>query len=156
VFHTRARAIGSPTKMLAQMFTVEKGRRLRTMLGSAPSAGYDVEIQVPNGFYRQAAGSRAVAPDVSTAPAGSRGNLTIVVSNSGPAVELTFTDMYHGGHPTTRRLHQGGRTRYTVGGGADGWYDVTITSSADSRFVRRLAGHIETGRPSISDPALGT
>jgi phospholipase C len=36
-----------------------------------------------------------------------------------------------------------------------GWYDITITSHADPAYLRRLAGHVETGRPSISDPALG-
>jgi phospholipase C len=36
-----------------------------------------------------------------------------------------------------------------------GWYDITITSHADPAYLRRLAGHVETGAPSISDPALG-
>jgi phospholipase C len=155
VFHTRAHPIGSPTGMLAQMFTVEKGRRLRTVLASAPSSGYDVEIHGPNGFYRRAAGSDAAAPEVSTAPGGSRENLMIVVNDAGRAVELTFTDHYRDGPSTTRRVRQGGRIIYTVGGDTNGWYDVTITSSADSRFIRRLAGHVESGRPSTSDPALG-
>jgi phospholipase C len=42
-----------------------------------------------------------------------------------------------------------------VGGTTHGWYDVTITSSGDTAFVRHLAGHVESGRVSISDPALG-
>ncbi len=37
-----------------------------------------------------------------------------------------------------------------------GWYDLTITTSSDSRFRHRLAGHLETGRDSMSDPAIGT
>jgi phospholipase C len=36
-----------------------------------------------------------------------------------------------------------------------GWYDVLVTSDSSPRYLRRLAGHIETGRPSVSDPALG-
>ncbi|MFB9840222.1 phospholipase domain-containing protein [Actinoallomurus acaciae] len=36
-----------------------------------------------------------------------------------------------------------------------GWYDLTVTSDQDRTFLRRLAGHVETGRPSASDPALG-
>ena len=35
------------------------------------------------------------------------------------------------------------------------WYDVTVTASTDAGFERRLAGHVETGRASASDPALG-
>jgi phospholipase C len=44
---------------------------------------------------------------------------------------------------------------YAVGGDTHGWYDITVTSSEDARFVRGLAGHVENGRPSVSDPALG-
>jgi phospholipase C len=155
VFHTRSRAIGSPAGMIAQMFTVDKGRRHRTVFAPAPSTGYDVEIHGPNGFYRQAAGSGAVAPEVATAPGGSGESLTILLSNAGGPVELTFTDHYHDRPPTTRRVRPGGRTSHTVGADVHGWYDVTIASSADSRFIRRLAGHVESGRPSTSDPALG-
>jgi phospholipase C len=32
------------------------------------------------------------------------------------------------------------------------WYDFTVTAAA---FTRRLAGRIETGADSISDPAMG-
>jgi phospholipase C len=42
-----------------------------------------------------------------------------------------------------------------VGGLTYGWYDLTVTSSSDPAFVRTLAGHVEDGRPSCSDPALG-
>jgi phospholipase C len=35
-----------------------------------------------------------------------------------------------------------------------GWYDVRVTVQG-SPFVREFAGHLESGRPSISDPALG-
>ncbi|MFX8180054.1 phospholipase domain-containing protein, partial [Acinetobacter baumannii] len=39
--------------------------------------------------------------------------------------------------------------------GQHAWYDLTITASIDAGFQRRLAGHVETDRPSVSDPALG-
>jgi phospholipase C len=32
-----------------------------------------------------------------------------------------------------------------------GWHDITLTAPA---WSRRIAGHLETGRPSRSDPAL--
>ena len=40
-------------------------------------------------------------------------------------------------------------------GKSSGWYDISITTEADSRFLWRFAGHVENGRPSTSDPALG-
>jgi hypothetical protein len=38
---------------------------------------------------------------------------------------------------------------------AYGWYDLSVTTNAHPHFQRRLAGHVETGRSSMSDPALG-
>ncbi|AMN44985.1 phosphocholine-specific phospholipase C [Rhodoplanes sp. Z2-YC6860] len=35
------------------------------------------------------------------------------------------------------------------------WYDFIVTSDSDSDFERRLAGHVETGRASVSDPGMG-
>jgi phospholipase C len=34
------------------------------------------------------------------------------------------------------------------------WYDLLVTDDQDPTWLRRFSGHIETGRPSISDPAL--
>jgi phospholipase C len=36
-----------------------------------------------------------------------------------------------------------------------GWYDFTIETESDPSFQRRLAGHLETGYDSMSDPAFG-
>jgi phospholipase C len=36
-----------------------------------------------------------------------------------------------------------------------GWYDLVIKVEQDPTFEYRFAGHIETGRESISDPAMG-
>ncbi len=31
-----------------------------------------------------------------------------------------------------------------------GWYDVEVTTAEDPTYRRRLSGHLETGRPSIT------
>ncbi len=36
-----------------------------------------------------------------------------------------------------------------------GWYDLTLTVDSDAAFERRLAGHVETGKDSMTDPAIG-
>ncbi len=36
-----------------------------------------------------------------------------------------------------------------------GWYDLVVKVSGDASFRYQLAGHVETGKESISDPALG-
>jgi phospholipase C len=36
-----------------------------------------------------------------------------------------------------------------------GWYDLIVTVAEDPTFEYRLAGHVETGQDSFSDPAMG-
>jgi phospholipase C len=36
------------------------------------------------------------------------------------------------------------------------WYDVTVLTDHDPSFERRFAGHVETGRPGVTDPAIAT
>lgn len=33
------------------------------------------------------------------------------------------------------------------------WYDVSVTAEGDPGFLRRFAGHVETGADGVSDPA---
>ncbi|VWB58239.1 phospholipase C [Burkholderia latens] len=35
------------------------------------------------------------------------------------------------------------------------WYDFIVTADSDASFSRRIAGRVETGRHSVSDPAMG-
>ena len=36
-----------------------------------------------------------------------------------------------------------------------GWYDLILTSPNAPKFQRRLAGRLESGKPSITDPNRG-
>jgi phospholipase C len=155
VFHTRSREGGPSSTMRAQMFSVEAGRELSATFPTASPAGYDVEVHGPNGFYRHLAGGTAPGPEVSFEHA-HRDQRRVVVTNFGPAADVTVVDHYgHGRRPTTHHLPHGGHLGLDVGDGVHGWYDLEITSHGDATFLRRLAGHLECGRPSISDPALG-
>ncbi|MDM0034862.1 phospholipase C, phosphocholine-specific [Variovorax sp. J22P271] len=54
------------------------------------------------------------------------------------------------------RVQGGGDTRMRWSLDASGqWYDFVVTCDADPAFHRRLAGRLETGRHSVSDPAMG-
>ena len=35
-----------------------------------------------------------------------------------------------------------------------GWYDLLVTSEAEPAYARRFAGRLETGKDSITDPAM--
>jgi phospholipase C len=62
----------------------------------------------------------------------------------------------YAGNTRTQLLHPGGRFEERLR--LDeffGWYDLIVTVAGDSTFNYRLAGHVETGQDSFSDPALG-
>jgi phospholipase C len=114
------------------------------------SAGEDVRVHGPNGFYREFA---ADGPAITATPAD--GHLLLAIKNSSHAAEeLTLTSAYDGHHskvtvPPDATVTVPAPTAY-----GSGWYDVSVTSASDSTYLRRLAGHVETGKPSVSDPAL--
>jgi phospholipase C len=155
VFHLRARSTAAASGMTAQMFTVEAGRQLQTPAPVAPAGGYDVEVHGANGFYRHLAGAAASGPELTTEAIPSSDELEITIANPGPALRVMVRDNLTRRPVTAYELPSGNSVRVLVGGSTHGWYDVTITSSADPSFLRRLAGHVENGRASISDPALG-
>ncbi|MEU1619782.1 phosphocholine-specific phospholipase C [Streptomyces sp. NPDC005722] len=119
---------------------------------------YDFTAHGPNGFLRRFAGRASQAgPEVSARHDGERGSVRLVLTNDGPrTVELTVKDGYGKEHPVAYPLRPGARAVHVAGTHhSHGWYDLSVTSDLDGTFRRRLAGHVETGRESTSDPAIG-
>ncbi|MBR7827738.1 phospholipase C, phosphocholine-specific [Actinospica sp. MGRD01-02] len=140
-------------------YTVSAGKKLAGTW--AASAGYAFEVHGPNGFLREANGSAASAGLDVTARhlGGGQGEVLLSFVNHGEtSVEVTLADAYGnaGGHGSFR-VRAGGAAEQTVRTNrANGWYDVSVTASTDSGYLRRFAGHVENGRPSTSDPAIAT
>ncbi|MES9536672.1 phosphocholine-specific phospholipase C [Actinomadura sp. NPDC000600] len=112
---------------------------------------YHLTLTGPNGFRREFAGAAsgpAARAHVRSRAAG--GRLLITVENPG-GVPLTFslTALAYGGATREVTVPGGGATtvRWTTD---HGWYDVQIRAAEDETFRRRLMGHLENGRPSIS------
>lgn len=148
-------------------YTVEAGKSIsdfwtKAMLG--PDA-YDILVSGPNGFLRRFSGDALGTPSrlgsevhvrcSRDADAGLR--LTLSNLGSSPLTLSVTANAYSG---ESRRIH-------TLAAGARveeswllkdsfGWYDLSIRSDASPKFLRQLAGRMETGRPSISDPAIAT
>ena len=142
-------------------YTVAAGE---TLIGDLPGlpmdAAYSVEVHGPNGFLRGFAGNGASDPRLSAGVDYSPGGDTLLVklANLGAtATKITLTSLaYRDGHADTYTLAAGAtRTlRYPVAA-ADHWYDIALSTPGTS-WTRRFAGHVETGRPSKSDPAIRT
>ncbi|OKI58068.1 phosphocholine-specific phospholipase C [Streptomyces sp. MJM1172] len=141
-------------------YTVEAGKTLSDTWSTSASTGNQINLTVwgPNGFLRTWKGpAKKAGPEVTARHDGATGNLTLKLANSGPAaVNLTVTNAY-GGAAKTLRVAAGGTATYTADLRETGrWYDVKVVSDADTTFLRRFAGHVETGAPGISDPAIKT
>ncbi|MFF8376156.1 phosphocholine-specific phospholipase C [Streptomyces sp. NPDC015661] len=117
----------------------------------------DLTVHGPNGFLRRfrSPGKTAV-PEVQARHNATAGTLDLTFTNAGTTASVTVTDAY-GGTPTTLSVPKGATVTHTVDvSAAHHWYDVTVTSTASGDYLRRLAGHIETGAASQSDPAILT
>ncbi|WP_421106175.1 phosphocholine-specific phospholipase C [Streptomyces sp. NEAU-S77] len=142
-------------------YTVEAGKRLSGEWSAAAPGNdrYDVEVHGPDGFVRRFAGSlTGEGPQVSARHDGRTGQLRLTLSNPGrTTVRLTVGDGHRDGQADTYRLRPGARVTHTADlRRSHQWYDLTVVSDHDRAFVRRLAGHVETGRAGLSDPALAT
>jgi phospholipase C len=156
VFQVRSGKTTDPVRT----YTVEAGKQLS---GSwTVSGSYDLTVYGPNGFTRYFKGSfglGAVAVDVhSEHEHGSddNGSFSLSVRNAGSRIaSVTLLDAYTG-EKVHRVLPSDGQADFQLSlDRFQGWYDVVVTVAEDRSFQRRLAGHVETGRDSMSDPAMG-
>ena len=112
---------------------------------------YSVTLIGPNGFRREFTGT--VTGKASTVGVSSGQNRrTLVVTLQNPTSEpLTFKvkALAYNALDETIALAPGASEtlRHRT---ADGWYDLAITIAEDAAFTRRLMGHLEDGRPSIT------
>ncbi|HEX4183474.1 MAG TPA: alkaline phosphatase family protein, partial [Caulobacteraceae bacterium] len=136
-------------------YAVEAGKTLQDRLPLG-QGGYDLTLHGPNGFLRRFRGGESETVEVSCRYDVTGGVLQILLRNTGAApVTVITANAYSGGKVRRLALAPGAEANdaWPVAA-ADHWYDVSATLAEDPRFLRRLAGHIETGRPSRSDPAM--
>jgi phospholipase C len=155
VFHVRS---GNPADV-ARWYTVEPGKTLSDTWSVITS--YNLSVYGPNGFVRYFTGSissSAANLDVSSTydsnPDSVAINLTIT-NVGGSQAEVTVLNAYTGVVFTRPLRPQGTLTQGSSLTQFFGWYDLIVTVAADPTFKYRLAGHVETGKDSFSDPALG-
>ncbi|MDA2813200.1 phospholipase C, phosphocholine-specific [Nocardiopsis sp. RSe5-2] len=123
--------------------------------------GYDFTVVGPNGFRREFAGSAEAGAPGSAAGVRTRVHakgrrLAVTLANSGDAeLEFTLTPNAYtegAGKPAkTVRVAPGAEhTENWPTSPAEGWYDLTVAVAGDDAFLRRMAGHIENGKESVT------
>ncbi|MDG4821383.1 phospholipase C, phosphocholine-specific [Asanoa sp. WMMD1127] len=144
VFHTREPG----STAVPRTYTVEPGKRLTDTW----AADADVSVHGPNGFFRRFAGGTGL---LVTADYDERHlELELTFANNGrQGRSVTVRDGYRG-RPVTLSLRPGERERKKWSLKHNhGWYDLTV--SVDEAVVQRIAGHLENGEDSFTDPAMG-
>ncbi|WP_030568019.1 phosphocholine-specific phospholipase C [Streptomyces aureocirculatus] len=120
------------------------------------SDAYHFTVTGPNGFRREFVGQREGAAALSSAI--TRREIHLTLANRGKA-PLVFTVRPLGyveeadvrRRTRTVRIKAGSsRTIAWATGDERGWYDIEVTAEGDKGFRRRLMGHIENGRASVS------
>src|SRR6266446_5969509 len=141
-------------------YTVGAGDETSDLFGAIAATSYDLSVSGPNGFLRTFAGGLTPGSANLTVQVIYDKNaegVALVIRNHGSSPEkLSILDAYSG--KTQQRVVQSQNTATYVSQlhKSFGWYDLMVTAESDARFARQLAGHVETGRHSVTDPAIGT
>ncbi|CDG19458.1 phosphocholine-specific phospholipase C [Xenorhabdus doucetiae] len=138
---------------IPRRYTVEAGKSLSD--GWQAADNYDLWLLGPNGFHRALSGSLAQwQPEVRQIMNDTC--LQLVLSNPGDrTVEITIARCpYTSRGPWHIELPAGGCHSQTFDTRpSGGWYDLSLKGSHG--WHRRLAGRLENGEHSVSDPLMG-
>lgn len=111
----------------------------------------------PNGFARYFHRSRPTSVMVSATENTGSGSLVLEFANlTATAQTVSVHDNAYGQRTQTLELAAHAVVHKTLPlGSSDQWYDVSVKIASEPTTENRFAGHVETGKPSKTDPALG-
>lgn len=145
---------------LPRSYTVEANKSLADVWTVTES--YDLSVYGPNGFFRAFKGSVAARTvrarlDVRTSyNTSDQGGIALRIANNGEhAAQVSVVNVYTGEEfkellaPREDMDHDWSLET------THGWYDLIVRVIGDDAFEYQIAGHVETGRDSMSDPAFG-
>jgi phospholipase C len=142
---------------IPRRYTVGAGRELSDRW---TGEDYDLWLLGPAGFHRHFA-ARAGPPgmEASAVLDRRRQTLTLRIRNfAAHPSRITASPMAYAGalHAFEGEVPAGGEiTPHWSLKETHGWYDLALHTPTDPAFLRRFAGRLETGRDSITDPAMG-
>lgn len=143
-------------------YTVEAGKVLSDDFPATSSGNYAWTVYGPNGFVRLMKGGISAAGFSDTALLGMAVHydspqdvLLIEVRNQGAkALSVRLTDAVYGNPEQAAALAPESAHVFVWEVKACGhWYDAALAVAEYPDYIRRFAGHIETGRASCTDPA---
>ncbi|MGB3435972.1 phospholipase domain-containing protein, partial [Achromobacter sp.] len=141
-------------------YTVEAGKQLEGAWQTAADEGrYDLWVLGPNGFHRHCTGRAGPPPlEVTADYQGPGASLRLTLRNPATQARSFRVEANAYGYPRLDNTALAPGEILSLSwdmSRSAGWYDLTVLDAADPTYTRRLAGRIETGAPSTSDPAMG-
>ncbi|SKB28237.1 phospholipase C [Parapedobacter luteus] len=115
---------------------------------------YHVHVHGPNGFFREFKGGMDDPPlQVKVIPDTKSGRLKITCT-ADEELQVTVKDL---SYSRLEKSFQAGTGELFWPELADsgGWYDLSVQVAGYPNYTQRFAGHVETGKPSITDPLMG-
>ena len=139
-------------------YTVGAGDETSDSFGTSGATSYNFSVFGPNGFLRTFAGGLGAGSANLTVNAiydqESEGVALVIRNHSTSAEKVSIFDAYSG-KTRTHLLHPHDIVTYVSQlHESFGWYDLTVRVDSDASFQRQLAGHVETGKSSVTDPAI--
>lgn len=119
---------------------------------------YDLACYGPHGFLRRFAGgirTNCQPIEATSTVDPTAGVLALILDNpTESGVTFTVTNGYSAEDQFTIYVPSGSNavSSYRAVARSQGWYDLAVTVDADTNFVRRFAGHIETRVAMSSEP----
>ncbi|VWD32936.1 phosphocholine-specific phospholipase C [Burkholderia lata] len=140
-------------------YTVEAGKQLTDTWALDANGNYLVSVWGPNGYFRRFAGSAAAdagaKPEITPCYDTANGDVYVTIANAGTGtLTVTATDVAYGGAARTLTVPAGQRVEAHWDLSCNShWYDLQFAVAGNAGWTRRIAGHVETGKPSLTDPA---
>jgi phospholipase C len=120
---------------------------------------YDLSVYGPNGFLRAYQGTIAHGKanlEIRTAYDGDHTGIQLWIENHGSETVTVKVLEAYSRQTTSLELESGKRIQpYWSLKTTYGWYDFTVTVESDPSFSQQVAGHVEAGKDSMTDPAIG-
>lgn len=140
-------------------YTVGAGDEVTDTFGASGNSSYHLAVYGPNGFLRTFAGSFGAGSanlSVRTIRDENSESIALLIENHGSDSEQVEIADAYSGKTTTNSVRPDSVFTYSSElERSFGWYDFTVETGSDRSFKRQLAGHVETGRDSVTDPAIG-
>ncbi|MFD1630774.1 phosphocholine-specific phospholipase C [Pseudopedobacter beijingensis] len=126
---------------------------------------YHLRLHGPNGFFREFKGNEhdpilsvSIQPEINKLTKKASDKAIITLSNKGKTdVNISIKDISYNTLKPIDTLVMANSNKVVIIdlSKTQGWYDLEVSASKNSAYKQRLAGRVENGKESITDPLIG-